>query len=457
MRYIFFAFYVFAFLITFVSCKEEDKLTFSPEEGEELSGGAATTYDFSFNAFGHEIPELTAAQHSDFVTGNSFFKLNWVTAPASTQTRDGLGPILNAASCSSCHNKDGRGALPEPGEQPMGLLFRVGMGNSPHPQYGSQLQNRGVLGVAPEAEIFITYEEIIGQFTDGTPYTLRKPQYEFRNEAYGGSMAGASFSPRIGPQLIGMGLLEAIPEETILAWADEADADGDGISGRPNYVWDVQRESQSLGRFGWKANEPTVLQQTAGAFNGDIGITTSLFPREDFTAAQAVLEDLPNGGIPEIPDTLLRRVVFYTKVLAVPARRDVAKQDVLRGKVLFQEAGCSKCHKMNAETGNSPYLALRYQQIHPYTDLLLHDMGEELADNKSDFLASGTEWRTPPLWGLGLLETVNGYTFLMHDGRARNIQEAILWHGGEGEASKKAFVAMTKSEREGLLAFLNSL
>jgi CxxC motif-containing protein (DUF1111 family) len=258
--------------------------------------------------------------------------------------------------------------------------------------------------------------------------------------------------------LIGLGLLEAIDEEDILALSDPDDENGDGISGRANYVWDIENEMEVMGRFGWKANQPTVRQQVAGAFLGDIGITTSIFPDENCTLVQINCANSLNGGEPELPDEFLDDVVLYSQTLAVPARRNFEDEDVLLGKFLFNEIGCNSCHIEKITTGDDHEVsALRNQVIRPYTDLLLHDMGEGLADNRPDFLADGNEWRTPPLWGIGLFEKVNNHTFYLHDGRARNLEEAILWHDGEAKASKENFMNLSKTDRLALISFLNSL
>ena len=264
-------------------------------------------------------------------------------------------------------------------------------------------------------------------------------------------------SPRVAPAIVGMGLLEAIRESDIVSAADPNDADGDGISGRVNMVWDERKGALSMGRFGWKANVPTVEQQTAGAFLGDLGVTSLLFSQENCTEPQADCLAAPNGGSPEIGAERLADVVTYTQTLAVPAMRDVADPQVRQGADLFVQAGCAVCHTPQYTTAQHEIEALSNQTIYPYTDLLLHDMGPELADGRPDFDADGQEWRTPPLWGIGLVDTVNGHTMFLHDGRARNITEAILWHGGEGSASRDVFKSFTREERDALIRFLNSL
>ncbi len=432
----------------------------------ELSGGQATVFDTTRNAFSHPVPGLEREQELLFFVGNSFFNQNWVTAPASTTARDGLGPLFNSRSCAGCHFLDGRGRLPtDPADSPTGFLIRLSVPGSdlsgapqPEPVYGGQFQNHAVLGVVPEGQVTITYTEITGTFADGTPYTLRKPHYTLTDLGYGALHPETLLSPRVANQMIGLGLLEAVPEETILALADPADRNGDGISGRPNYVWDAFNGRMAVGRFGWKANQPHLLQQVASAFNGDIGITSSLRPAASCTAAQADCLKTPSGGEPELSDEDLLKVVLYSSALAVPARRNWAEPNVLRGQQLFTEIGCARCHAAQLQTGVHPTIpALSHQTISPYTDLLLHDMGPELADGRPDFAATGSEWRTPPLWGIGLFGTVNGHTTYLHDGRAGNLLEAVLWHGGEAEASKQRVLELTQAERDALIAFLESL
>jgi len=432
----------------------------------ELLGGDTTIYNTTENAFTMPAPGLTREQRLLFFVGDSFFNQNWVTAPASTTARDGLGPMFNSRSCAGCHFKDGRGRAPDfDGEFPTGYLIRLKLNERSlngaylgDENYGGQFQNRALEGIDGEGDIRIEYTEIEGEFADGTPYSLRQPTIYLDNLAYGDLHPEITMSPRVANQMIGLGLLEAITEETILAMADPNDMDGDGISGRPNYVWDVYNNRQSLGRFGWKANQPHLLQQSAAAFNGDMGITTSLFPNQNCTGAQLLCQEAIHGGEPEISDDDMLKVVLYVQSLAVPAQRNADDPQVQQGFNLFLEANCNSCHVDTLTTGIHPTVpALSNQTIHPYTDLLLHDMGEGLADNSPDFEATGSEWRTPSLWGIGLFETVNGHTNYLHDGRARNLTEAILWHGGEAETSRDIFINMSEEERDALIAFLKSL
>ena len=429
----------------------------------ELLGGETTAFSAGVNAFELSARNLDNELRRTFEVGDSFFNQNWVTAPASTEARDGLGPTHNAQSCSSCHSHDGRGKPPDNADDPVrGLLLRLSItsANGPldEPVYGGQLQDRSIAGVPAEGRIAISYEEVPGQYPDGTPYTLRRPAYGIEELAIGPIHPEVQISPRVAPVTFGMGLLEAIPEDRVLELADPKDENGDGISGRANYVWDVVQGKLTLGRFGWKANQPTVIQQAAGAFLGDIGITSSLFPDENCPVEQEACRRSPTGGAPQISDARLEKVTIYVQTLAVPAMRNTEDKAVKQGARLFVESQCSACHTPRHETGETHALEpLRSQVIFPYTDLLLHDMGPGLADNRPDGLPSGTEWRTPPLWGIGLVDTVNGHTMFLHDGRARSIEEAILWHGGEAESSKNYFTGLTREERQALIKFLESL
>jgi CxxC motif-containing protein (DUF1111 family) len=440
------------------------------DPNEAFSGGAATVFDTSSRAFAQPVPRLSAEHEDEFFVGNALFNRGWVIAPASVTGMDGLGPVHNATNCSACHLRDGRGRPPEQPDEPfLSMLIRLSVpGKDEHggplaePRYGGQLQDRAIPGVAAEGNPRVTYEEVEGQFADGEPYSLRRPRYSIEELGYGPLATDVLMSPRVGSHLVGLGLLEAVPEGSLRALADPEDRDGDGISGRPNVVWDVVNQRLAMGRFGWKANQPSLRQQTAGAFNGDIGITSSLFPAENCTPAQAACLAAPSGTQgedgPQLSDSFLKSVVSYVSTLAVPARRRVDDPAVKWGKSVFAELGCASCHTPVLRTGAHPELPeLSDQKIRPFSDLLLHDMGPELADGRPDFQASGSEWRTPPLWGLGLVPAVNRHRYLLHDGRARGFAEAILWHGGEGEMSREAFKRLPKADREALVAFLESL
>jgi CxxC motif-containing protein (DUF1111 family) len=440
-------------------------------------GGDTTVFATGHNAFSFAAANLDEAGRTRFAIGNSFFRRNWVEAPSSTSARDGLGPHFIARSCGGCHEDGGRGATPVMGkhgvpEQPVALLIRLSVpgvgphgGPNPEPTYGDQLNNSAVQRVRPEGKVVVTYRTVRGHFADGDAYSLRSPSYRLTDLGYGPLDAQVMIGPRIAPQLIGVGLIEAIPESDIIENAEAQAKRTDAIKGVPNRVWDAFAEKEVIGRFDWKANGGSIAHQTAAAFQGDMGITSSRFPNETCTPRQTDCLAAPRGnqgGKPEIDDATLSNVIFFQAVLAPPARRDMDNPQVQRGSELFVQAQCAVCHRPSYVTGepassvfSSP--ALAKQKIFPYTDLLLHDMGADLADGRPDFLASGRQWKTPPLWGIGLIPDVNGHSFLLHDGRARNVLEAILWHGGEAEASKDQVLAMTRKDREALVKFVESL
>lgn len=426
-----------------------------------LLGGDTTVSDQGRDAFGNAAANLPAARRRDFALGKSFFNDNWVTAPASTAGRDGLGPTFNARSCASCHVKDGRAAPPD-ADHPLrpGLLLRLSVpdgadGGRPEPSaaYGSQLQEQAILGVPAEGRAVIGLSERPGRFADGEPYVLSRPAYEVADAAFGPLEPGVLLGPRIAPTLVGLGLLEAVDAADLRAAADPDDRDGDGISGRTAELGDA-----GLGRFGWKATQPTVRDQVALAFLEDVGITSERHGEPNCPSAQRACGAAPDGGRPELSPAKLDQVTFYCQTLAVPARRRPDGVAEAAGERLFGALGCAACHRPELLTGSGHLVAaLRRQTIHPYTDLLLHDMGPDLADGRPDGAASGSEWRTPPLWGGGLQQTVNGHSRLLHDGRARDAAEAILWHGGEAETAREGFRGLPRAQREALLTFLASL
>lgn len=429
------------------------------EEGEWLPGDVATnTLLLGGNAFLRPASNLTPEHEGAFYGGNSFFNDNWVEAPASTQNRDGLGPLFNARSCSGCHFRDGRAQPPEEADGAMeGLLFRLsGADGGIEPRYGEQLQDVALPGLEPEGKVTIERSFPIGTFADGTTYELEAPTYEL--EMFDGPLqSGATFSPRIAPAMIGLGLLEGIGVQDVLDREDPDDADGDGISGRAQWVTDVVTGEPMLGRFGWKADAPTVLHQSAGAFVGDIGITSPLFPEDDCTPVQESCHGEPSGGEPEIEMRLLERVTIYSQAVAVPIRRSWDDEEVLRGKHLFSELRCDACHVPSFTTREAVLPEFDGLRIWPYTDLLLHDMGPGLADGRALGEADGQEWKTPPLWGLGLVPDVNGHTRYLHDGRARSLEEAVLWHGGEAEMSRIDYEHLPAEDRAALIRFVESL
>ncbi|MET0533310.1 MAG: di-heme oxidoredictase family protein [Steroidobacter sp.] len=430
------------------------------------SGGDMSVTETTRHAFSRPAPNLTVAQRGEFFIGNAFFNSPWVVAPASASARDGLGPLFNARSCDACHNNDGRGRPPaKADEQPVSLVLQFatstpGDNNEPQadPNYGVNFNPFAIGGIPAEGKVRITHREIKGEYADGTAYTLLAPEYSFEDLAYGELAADTKLSPRVAPSVFGSGLLEAIPEAQIMERNDPDDSNKDGISGRPNQVWDPLVKRAVLGRFGWKLNQPDIAHQTAAAFSSEIGMSTSFRPQQICTAVQTACAAAPQGGEPEISDEIFNHMVNYQRMLGVPMRRDLESPQVKHGAELFLSAGCESCHRATFKTGQiegQPWLS--GQTVHPFTDLLLHDMGEGLADGRADFVASGSEWRTQPLWGIGLQKTVNGHTRFLHDGRARDVSEAILWHAGEAERAKETFRQMSQQDREALLEFIDSL
>lgn len=433
--------------LAMIGCPSEE----SGGRGAPRAGGDTTIENRTSGAYGLPAPLLTEAELDLHLEGDRAFEAKFVSAPSTIQP--GLGPLFNNNACRACHIGDGRG-LPIAGQGPLAspLLVRVSVadgepavpgGPAPFGDFGTQLQDHAIAGHEAEVTVDIRWEEITGHYGDGQPYLLRRPIFDIRLMDGSPLPAHVMTSPRIPPPVIGLGLLEAVPEETLLALADPDDLDGDGVSGRANYVWDAAREATAFGRFGWKANVPSLLQQAAGAYADDMGVTSPLFPEPD--------------GSSDIDARTLEATTFYTQTLAVPQRASWDDPEVRHGEQLFRDIGCASCHVETLQTGPHEVASLSEQTFHPYTDLLLHDMGEGLADGRPDFLASGTEWRTSPLWGVGLAQTVLLDASFLHDGRAQTLAEAILWHGGESEASKEAFRTMPAIDREALLAFLRSL
>lgn len=457
----------------------------APEPGEDRPGGAAT-HDkrLDRNAFSQSSANMAFEREMNFKVGNGFFKRLWVSAPASTKAADGLGPLFNAKSCQRCHLKDGRGHPPAanyPDDTAESMFLRLSIPPQteedrqrlaahqatviPEPTYGEQLQDFAIQGHVAEGRMHITYAEEAVELAGGEAVSLRRPTYTVTDLGYGPMHPQTMLSPRVAPQMIGLGLIEQVPAEQILALADPDDADGNGISGRPQWVRDPETGAVTLGRFGWKAGNPSIDAQAQGAFAGDMGISTPMKPAGsgECTKAQTDCMSAVDGGDEqyaglEAPQQVTDLVLFYSRHLAVPARRDVADPQVLRGKALFYGSGCADCHTPKFRTAaDGPEPELRDQLIWPYTDMLLHDMGDGLADGRPEGEASGREWRTAPLWGVGLTEVVSGHTNLLHDGRARSVTEAILWHGGEAEPARETFRAMSKEDRAALLRFVNSL
>jgi CxxC motif-containing protein (DUF1111 family) len=441
-----------------------------------LTAGSFTTPEDGSSAFSIPIAMLDKEQAAQFAKGKEQFHEAWVVAPEPSGVW-GLGPTFNEDRCAHCHENNGRAAAPaERQEAVRGMLVRLSVPGQgphgeprPHPAYGDQLQNRGIPGRVPaEGQAVFNYAVREVGFADGETVTLRVPKIEFAALQFGELGADIMISPRIAPAMVGLGLLEAVPEQAILAIAREQEKLG--VSGKPNYVRDHENSKTVLGRFGWKAGQPNLRQQTAAAFLGDIGATSHFFPEENCPSVQVQCLDVPSaskcggqGGCtgnyrPEVVPSRLSNITLYLQTLAVPARRNVNDPEVKRGEQLFSQANCSACHVPELRTGGKTAIpAAADLTIRPYTDLLLHDMGEDLADGRPEYQADGREWRTPPLWGIGLVREVNGHGDLLHDGRARNVAEAILWHGGEAAQSRETFRALPKAEREALVKFVNSI
>lgn len=456
----------------------------SPEKFENMPGGATTSHHApNGDAYIHPSANLSDENGMGFAIGTAFFEKLWVSSPSATLASNGLGPLYNARSCAQCHPKEGRGHPPQAaGDNALSMFLRISIpapaaaddgiagisgyiATLPEPTYGRQLQEFAVVGLDAEYNLDITYTETTLALGGGESARLRTPTYTAVDLAYGPLHPDTMFSPRVAPPIIGLGLLEAIPAADILAYADPDDTDGDGISGRANILWSSEYDQPMLGRFSLKANEPTLAQQTGDAFASDIGIANPVNPLVwgECTEAQVDCRTAPHGGEAyynglEITPETFDMTVLFVRNIAVPARRNIDDPQVLLGKQLFYETGCIACHRPKYVTHR---LADRpeqsFQLIWPYSDLLLHDMGDGLADGRPDGRATGQEWRTPPLWGIGLSETVSGHSYFLHDGRARNLLEAVLWHGGEAQQARDRVVDMRAGDRAALIAFLESL
>lgn len=458
----------------------------APVASEYRPGGDATVSIQPFPSSMRPAPSLPITLRPAFHAGKALAHQPWVKAPATTTARDGLGPIYNARACLDCHTNGGRGRLPDNGESALfSAIVRISLpGNDalhgviPDPVYGDQLQTQSValshqlrgqaLGnddrdeeAAPEAYVFVDWQIKTFLYPDEERVELRTPVIRITDLGYGKLHPDTLMGLRNAPPIHGVGLLELIDQTLIDAHVDPLDRDNNGISGRINHVWNPVSQKTEPGRFGLKANRPNLSVVTAGAFANDIGISNPLFPGQPCTDKQsaclATISGADAGGV-ELPANLLDLVVNFTRNLGVPARRGKDDLSVQEGRQLFYRTGCQQCHVPSYVTMDSaaqPHLGK--QTIWPYTDLLLHDMGPELADHRSDYEASGSEWRTPPLWGVGLSHATSGSNHLLHDGRARGVEEAILWHGGEAEAIKQAFTRLPKIQRQSLITFVESL
>ncbi|WP_177761328.1 di-heme oxidoredictase family protein [Flavobacterium sp. I3-2] len=448
-----------------LSCSNNDDYETIPEESlidlseRIMAGGETTIFSTTSFAYSTPAPNLSNEYLAQHLRGDVEFESIFVTAPA--EINSGLGPIFNNSSCISCHPRDGRASHPENLIARSGLLVRASLpgtnpngGTIPVPGFGTQIQNQAIFNFVAEAQYQMLYEEFTETLADGTEVNLRKPKIQFIN-TYQAIPSDILTSVRIGPPVFGLGLIELIPEANLIAAQDLNDSNNDGIKGKLNYVWNSHTSQTEVGRFGWKANVSNLLIQCAGAYNDDMGITNPIFQTETGFGQSNGSDGLQDD--PELPINRLEDVVLYTQTLAVPAPRNITATEVRKGAKIFETIDCSKCHTPKQQTGYSPIKALSYQTFYPYSDMLLHDMGEGLADNRPDFLANGREWKTRPLWGIGLTFVVNNHTNFLHDGRARNLTEAIMWHGGEAENAKQKFKNLKTEERNALLSFLNSL
>ncbi|MCL2830898.1 MAG: c-type cytochrome [Betaproteobacteria bacterium] len=429
-----------------------------------LASGAVAGDAIFAESFTQPMPKMNDAEREQFARGRGLIRQSWVIAPSKDREIAGLGPLYNRLACISCHPRNGRGKAPEDSEERMfSMLVRLSVpgenthgGPKPHPAYGEQLNEEGIPGVPGEGRAFIQWKEVEKLILPGEEkVSLRRPEIEFRELAYG-TLDDALSSLRVGQQMVGMGYLDAVSAETLESMANEKKPDG--VKGRVNHVWNPETQRVETGRFGYKANVPSLRLQIASAFAGDLGLTSSIFPDENCTSVQAACKKAPSSGTPELSEKQLNETEFYLAHLELPVRRNVNAPEVLRGAAEFTRIGCATCHRQELETGKHPrFSRLSQQKIQPYTDLLIHDMGEGLSDGRPDFQADGREWRTPPLWGIGLTEAVSESHSYLHDGRARNLSEAILWHGGEAKIARDRFAGLPEKERKALLAFLNSL
>lgn len=454
-----------------------------PEPFEAFPGGAGTVPARADNtAFSR--PAANLPETLEFELGRALFEKLWVASPSSTRASDGLGPLYNTRACNACHIHDGRGHLPAdaqddsvsfalklsvPAEVPARMAEIADfIGTAPHPAYGSQIQDFATAQLTAEARLTVTRQPIaVVGLSGGSSVTLIRPEVHLSNLAHGPLGDQTMLSARIAPPITGLGLIEAIPEAEILRNEDPEDSDGDGISGRANWVWSESQDKIALGRFGHKASQPSLRQQVAAALSTDMGLSTPLFPDPwgDCAVVQSACRTAPHGDgdarMQELDAQALDLLVHYTANLAVPARRNLNTPEVLRGKELFHTLGCASCHSPKHVTArlpaDSPNPEHSFQLIWPYSDFLLHDMGPGLADTRPEGRATAREWRTAPLWGLGLVQQVSPEAGFLHDGRAATLLEAILWHGGEAEPAQHAVRALPETDRNALISFLESL
>ena len=446
-------FFIFFFLLpSKISSKEQND-----NMDKEISVNRETR-----ESFAAPIPALSLSKMRLFTGGRHLFRRSWTTAPSSVSSLDGLGPVFNRVSCSGCHVKDGRGRPPKEDGKFRSMVIKLSLLSNnkiyPDPNYGYQLNDKSILGVPFEGKAKIEYSKIDIKLDDGTIKTLSKPNITINSLSFGKLDDSTQFSGRVAPVVFGLGLIEAISDKDILKHADPSDHDNDGISGRVHNIIDIPSKKKMIGKFGWKATRATLLHHITGAASQDMGLTSNIFPETNCMKIQKACQEQINGGNPEISDAQIERLLVYMQTLAPPRQRNKAEKNIIEGKKLFTKIGCENCHVSTYKTGaHNKHPELSDRIIKPYSDFLLHDMGEGLDDGVNEENAKSYEWKTPPLWGIGLVKIVNKHTRFLHDGRARSIEEAILWHGGEGEKSKNRYVSLTKENRKKLLDFINSL
>ncbi|RYZ89830.1 MAG: hypothetical protein EOP04_05760, partial [Proteobacteria bacterium] len=374
---------------------------------------------------------FTSGQHTE--TGIDF-------SPERLAKQKGLaGPALDASACASCHAHNGSFSAEEK-DRPTHVLKIAKADGSAHDEFGLQIQKSEL---AKATQLKITNETKVETFADGTKVTLTAPKY---------TMAGAQISARIPQMVYGLGLLEGVSESDIASLVPCV-VPSTGVSGKLSEAIHPKTGRKALGRFGWKAGKISLEHQISEAALLDLGVTTPLFPSESCEKTGKC-----GAGTPELAAEDVDRLLTYMRTIAVPVQRNVKDERFINGEKVFAKLNCTSCHLPTSYTDNKhPIEKLRGQTFHAYTDLLLHDMGEALSDGKAENNASSSEWRTPPLWGLGLMKIVNGQLLLLHDGRAKSYEEAILWHGGEASAMQAAFRALPKDDRDDLYFFLESI
>jgi len=440
-----------------------------------LPGGETSNQVENKNSFSLSSRNLEEHMRINFLVGNALFERMWEDSSISKNiAKDGLGPFFSARSCESCHINDGRGHIPLTNkEDKISVVIQISQNiaqsndyikNIEDDIYGGQISEFAVKDVLKEADIIIDYKYSLEMYEDGRVVELRRPIIKIDNLNYGDFNESTIFSARIAQPMIGLGLIEHISDQSLLMNEDINDTNNDGVSGKANKVWDIENEKLAIGRFGWKAAQPSVYQQTADAFYHDMGLSNKLYSNpfnctsKQVECAKAISGNSEEYDDLEVSNDQLDLVTFYSSQLGVPARRSINAENVKKGKEIFFALNCNSCHVESFTTGDTgSHANLNNQIIYPYSDFLLHDMGESLSDGVSEFLAQGSEWRTPPLWGIGLTNIVSEEYGYLHDGRARTIEEAILWHGGEANEIIQNYKKLKKSEVNQLLSFINSL